>query len=61
VIQKYKEISLPFTVFEMENLDEKNIGKYMETMMQIVSKLGAELGVNVLDQEEIENYKKSNI
>ncbi len=59
VTEAYQRNGLPFEKYEMEEINERDIGRFMELMMQTTVKLGALLGVNPYGQPAVEEYKKS--
>ncbi len=59
VIEAYQKENLPHLVYNINELNEENIGKFMKTMMQVVIKVGEGLKVDVYDQPAVEEYKNS--
>ncbi len=59
VTEAYQKASLPFEKYEMEKIDEYNIGAFMSFMMTTTLELAKLLGVDPYDQPAVEEYKKS--
>lgn len=59
VISAYEEASLPFEKYEMPEINEREIGKFMAFMMETTIELAKLLEVDPYDQPAVENYKKS--
>lgn len=59
VSRAYNEALLPFYKYEMNEINERELGKFMSLMMQVTIKLGDLLEVNPFDQPDVENYKES--
>jgi len=57
--EAYEKTSLPFEKFEMSEINEGEIGKFMSLMMQTTISLGELLEVDIFDQPEVEEYKKN--
>jgi len=58
VTKAYGEAQLPFMKYEMEKINEKELGIFMAFMMKTVIELAKLLGVNPYDQPAVEEYKK---
>ncbi len=54
----YEKASLPFEKYEMEKIDEYNIGAFMAFMIATTLELAELLGVDPYDQPAVEEYKK---
>lgn len=59
VTTAYEEASLPFEKYEMPEINEREIGKFMAFMMETVIELAKLLEVDPYDQPAVEEYKKS--
>ncbi len=59
-IKAYADLGLPHFVYTLGNINEKNIGKFMQTMMEVTKKLGKEFEVNIYGQDAVEKYKQNN-
>lgn len=57
VTKAYERKGLPFEKFEMEEINERDMGRFMEIMMKTTVKLGALLGVDPYGQPAVEEYK----
>lgn len=60
VIEAYKKYDLPHYVYNLGKINEKNIAKFMQTMMDVTKKIGEEFKINIYGQEAVEEYKKNN-
>lgn len=49
--------NLPYVEIQLQNIDEKSIGKFMQLKMMEMMLLGKLLGVNAFDQPNVEAYK----
>ena len=58
VTQAYLEHDLPFQEYFMPELNEYELGKFMETKMREIVHLAHLMGVNAFDQPKVEAYKK---
>lgn len=58
-ILAYERESLPFEKYQMDEISEYNIGKFMGLMIGVTLELAKLLGVDPLDQPAVEAYKKS--
>ena len=58
-IKAYLEAGLPFEKYEMTEIIEKEIGKFMSLMMHTTLELARLLEVNPYDQPEVEKYKEN--
>ncbi len=59
ITTEFQTRALPFCKYEMEKISEYELGRFMAYMIDVTQKLGDLLGLNPLDQPEVENYKKS--
>ena len=59
VTSAYKEAALPFEKFELPEINEYEIGQYMEYLIEVVIELGKLLEINIFDQPAVEQYKNS--
>ena len=59
VVKAYGEANLPFEKYEMQEINEHELGKFMALMMAITLELARLLGVDPYDQPAVEEYKKS--
>ncbi|MCL5795442.1 MAG: hypothetical protein M1338_03725 [Patescibacteria group bacterium] len=59
VTSAYEQASLPFERYEMLEINEREIGKFMAFMMETTIELAKLLEVDPYDQPAVENYKKS--
>jgi len=59
VRKSYQEFNLPFVENIFENLDEKNLGEFMQSKMIEIIFLGKLLNINPFNQPAVENYKKN--
>lgn len=53
----YEKHDLPYVEIQLQNIDERSIGKYMMLKMIEMMLLGKLLGVNAFDQPNVESYK----
>jgi glucose-6-phosphate isomerase len=58
VCRAYDEAGLPFIKYEMEKINEKELGSFMAYMMATTIELAKLLEVNPYDQPAVEEYKK---
>jgi glucose-6-phosphate isomerase len=58
VTEAYKRAGLPFEKYEMPEINERELGKFMAYMMAATIELAKLLGVNPYDQPAVEEYKK---
>jgi glucose-6-phosphate isomerase len=58
VINAYKHHVLPFEKYEMPEINERELGKFMAFMMAVTIELAKLFKVNPYDQPEVENYKR---
>jgi len=58
VTEAYKKAGLPFEKYEMPEINEKELGKFMALMMKITIELAKLLKVDPFDQPAVEEYKK---
>lgn len=56
-VQAYEENSLPFEKYEMDEINEKNLGRFMAFLMTVTLTLAKLLEVNPYDQPQVEKYK----
>ena len=56
-IKTYLEAGLPFERYEIPEINERELGKFMAFMMKTTVELAKLLLVNPYDQPEVENYK----
>jgi len=59
VIKAYRDAGLPFEKYEMPEINEYELGKFMALMMKTTIELAKLLLVNPYDQPEVEEYKKN--
>ncbi len=59
VTSAYKEAELPFIKYEMEKINEKELGSFMAYMIATTIELAKLLEVNPYDQPVVEEYKKN--
>ncbi|MBN2093907.1 MAG: hypothetical protein JW740_00830 [Candidatus Zambryskibacteria bacterium] len=59
VTRSYREEGLPFIKYEMEEINEQEIGSFMEFMIKTIIELANLLEVDPYDQPAVDNYKKS--
>lgn len=57
-IKAYANAHLPFSKYEMPEINEKEIGRFMAFMMAMTIELSNFLKVNPYDQPDVEEYKK---
>lgn len=57
IVAEFQKRGLPFCKYEMETINEYELGRFMAFMIDITIKLGELLGLNPLDQPEVESYK----
>ena len=55
----YQGAGLPFYKYEMLEINEFELGKFMQFMMTTTIELAKLLGVDPYSQPEVENYKKN--
>lgn len=58
VTAAYEKAGLPFLKYEMPEIDERELGKFMAYMMETTLLLADKLQVNPYDQPAVEKYKK---
>jgi glucose-6-phosphate isomerase len=58
IIKAYLEAGLPFEKYEMREMKERELGKFMALMMKTTVELAKLLEVNPYDQPAVEEYKK---
>jgi glucose-6-phosphate isomerase len=58
VSKAYFEAGLPFIKYEMEKINEKELGSFMAFMIETTLKLAELLGVDPYGQPAVEEYKK---
>jgi glucose-6-phosphate isomerase len=58
VTKAYEEAKLPFEKYEMPEINERELGKFMALMMRTTVELAKLLGVDPFDQPAVEEYKK---
>ncbi len=56
-VAEFKKRGLAFCQYEMEKINEYELGRFMAFMIAVTLKLGELLKLNPLDQPEVENYK----
>lgn len=59
VIGAYRDAGLPFEKYEMPEINEYELGKFMALMMKTTIELAKLLLVNPYDQPAVEEYKKN--
>ena len=59
VTEAYQKNGLPFIKYEIEKINEKELGSFMAFMMATTIELAELLEVNPYDQPNVENYKES--
>src|SRR3989338_4139927 len=59
VSEAYKEAGLPFIKYEIEKINEREIGSFMAYMMNVTLELAKLFKVDPYGQPAVENYKKS--
>jgi len=59
VTATYKKATLPFEKYEMPEISERELGKFMAFMIEMTLDLAELLSINPYDQPAVENYKKS--
>lgn len=59
VSQAYEKAGLPFIKYELDKINEKELGSFMAFMIAATLELAKLLDVNPYDQPAVENYKKS--
>jgi glucose-6-phosphate isomerase len=55
----YEKAGLPFVKYEMEKINEKELGSFMKFMIDTTLKLATLLQINPYDQPAVEEYKKN--
>lgn len=58
VIQAYKKNELPFMTIELEEINEYELGKFMQMKMFEIIYLAKLMNVNAFDQPSVEDYKE---
>lgn len=58
-VAAYEKNGLPFGKYEMEEISEYNLGKFMSFMISLTLELAKLLDINPYDQPAVEAYKKS--
>lgn len=58
VSKAYGDAGLPFIKYEMEKIDEKELGSFMAFMIETTIQLAKLLDINPYDQPAVEEYKK---
>jgi glucose-6-phosphate isomerase len=58
VSKAYKDAELPFIKYEMEKINEKELGIFMAFMIETTLELAKLLQINPYDQPAVEEYKK---
>jgi len=59
VTAAYTEAELPFMKYEIEKMDEKNLGSFMEFLIQTTLELARLMEVDPYDQPKVEEYKSN--
>jgi glucose-6-phosphate isomerase len=59
VTEAYQKAGLPFEKYEMPEINEYELGKFMAFLMAATIELAKLLEINPYDQPAVENYKKS--
>jgi glucose-6-phosphate isomerase len=59
VSKAYVDAGLPFIKYEMEKINEKELGSFMAFMMETTIELAKLLDINPYDQPAVEEYKKN--
>lgn len=59
VTEAYAKASLPFIKYEMDKINEKELGSFMTFMIATTLELAKLLDVNPFDQPAVEEYKKN--
>lgn len=59
VSMAYNEAGLPFMKYEMEKIDEKELGNFMAFMIETVIELAKLLEIDPYDQPAVEAYKEN--
>jgi glucose-6-phosphate isomerase len=59
VTRAYHEADLAFEKYEMPEINEKELGKFMALMIEVTLSLAELLQINPLDQPAVEAYKKN--
>lgn len=59
VLKTYEKEGLPFMKYEIESINEKELGSFMAFMMAMTVELAKLLKVNPYDQPAVDEYKKS--
>lgn len=59
VVKAYGEANLPFEKYEMPEINERELGKFMALMMATTLELARLLGVDPYDQPAVEEYKRN--
>ena len=57
IVAEYEKRGLPFYKYEMAEINEYELGKFMAFMMEVVIASAKLLGVDPYDQPEVERYK----
>lgn len=55
----YDEANLPFSKYEMEEINERELGKFMAYLMETTIELGKLLQIDPYSQPEVEEYKRN--
>jgi len=58
-LKGYQKEDLPFEKYEMSEINERELGKFMAYMMEVTIELAKLLEVNPYNQPEVEEYKKN--
>jgi len=58
ISKAYKDAGLPFIKYEIEKINERELGNFMAFMMDVTLELAKLLKVNPYGQPEVEEYKK---
>jgi len=59
VTKAYEQAELPFIKYEMPEINERELGKFMAFMIEVTLDLAEKLGVDPYDQPAVEKYKKN--
>lgn len=59
VVSAYEKDGLPFEKYEMPEINEEELGKFMALMMATTIELAKLLGVDPYDQPNVEEYKRN--
>ncbi|KKQ78125.1 MAG: hypothetical protein A3A96_00475 [Candidatus Zambryskibacteria bacterium RIFCSPLOWO2_01_FULL_39_39] len=57
-VRAYEEATLPFEKYEMPEINERELGKFMALMIEVTLSLAEMLQINPYDQPRVEEYKE---